>query len=309
MGQQKAYEEAGYEEVRWHAVEDERKCSICGKLHDTKFKINEAPHAPIHPRCRCILLPVIDEVEGTESHWMESEKSDLLRAMKHANKEKEFSNSEAKSIARALYNNYPEEYARVFSDILNEWTLLKAPKGKSKAGGGKIKISKESINGVKSINYLYRKKPFITMFHEFGHAFDEVMGFPLDAYKKNFSEMLTNDLLTYLGNDDIEHSLDNLFSHLERKNITTNFLQDILSSMELIKENGDILNYKNIKLGHDLHFYWNKYEVARNREFFAHYFSTIPFEKEHKLLQELFPTLSQLCDKMIVEYLRRDENG
>lgn len=63
MGQKKAYEEAGYDEVRWHAVEDERKCAVCGKLHDTKFKLNEAPHAPIHPRCRCILLPVIDEME------------------------------------------------------------------------------------------------------------------------------------------------------------------------------------------------------------------------------------------------------
>lgn len=77
MGQKKAYEEAGYDEVRWHAVEDERRCAVCGKLHDTKFKLNEAPHAPIHPRCRCILLPVIDEVEedkpllidlGTELH-------------------------------------------------------------------------------------------------------------------------------------------------------------------------------------------------------------------------------------------------
>lgn len=55
------YKEDGVEYVEWYAAEDERMCSICGEMHEKKFKTTEAPSIA-HANCRCILLPVVDKI-------------------------------------------------------------------------------------------------------------------------------------------------------------------------------------------------------------------------------------------------------
>lgn len=57
---QKRYEDAGIKEVYVFADEDERRCEICGKLHEKRYLIGEQMPVPAHPRCRCRILPVID---------------------------------------------------------------------------------------------------------------------------------------------------------------------------------------------------------------------------------------------------------
>ena len=57
---QKRYEDAGITEVQVWADEDERRCDICGKLHETKYLINEQMPIPAHPRCRCCIIPVVE---------------------------------------------------------------------------------------------------------------------------------------------------------------------------------------------------------------------------------------------------------
>lgn len=57
---QKRYEDAGIKEVYVFADEDERRCEICGKLHEKRFLIGEQMPVPAHPRCRCRILPVIE---------------------------------------------------------------------------------------------------------------------------------------------------------------------------------------------------------------------------------------------------------
>lgn len=48
---------AGYTRFRWVAVMDNRTCPKCAERHNKIFDVGVDP-PPIHPRCRCILIPV-----------------------------------------------------------------------------------------------------------------------------------------------------------------------------------------------------------------------------------------------------------
>jgi SPP1 gp7 family putative phage head morphogenesis protein len=54
------YIDMGVQKFKVWASEDERRCDICGKLHESVHDINENIPVPAHPRCRCRILPVID---------------------------------------------------------------------------------------------------------------------------------------------------------------------------------------------------------------------------------------------------------
>ena len=54
------YEDYGIQQVEIWADEDERRCDVCGKLHQKKFPIGAAVPIPAHPRCRCCIVPVVD---------------------------------------------------------------------------------------------------------------------------------------------------------------------------------------------------------------------------------------------------------
>lgn len=57
---QQRYKDYGVQEVEVWADEDERRCEVCGKLHQKRFPANATPPVPAHPRCRCCILPVIE---------------------------------------------------------------------------------------------------------------------------------------------------------------------------------------------------------------------------------------------------------
>ena len=65
----KRYEDAGITKVKVWADKDERRCDICGKLHNQVFDINAQLPIPAHPRCRCRILPVV-EVEPMENEQL-----------------------------------------------------------------------------------------------------------------------------------------------------------------------------------------------------------------------------------------------
>ena len=56
----KRYEDAGLKQFEVWADEDERRCDICGALHEKRFYIGEQIPIPAHPRCRCCIIPVIE---------------------------------------------------------------------------------------------------------------------------------------------------------------------------------------------------------------------------------------------------------
>lgn len=56
---QKRYEDYGVTEVEILVDEDERTCPICSKLEGKRYPIHGAMPVPVHPRCRCCVIPVV----------------------------------------------------------------------------------------------------------------------------------------------------------------------------------------------------------------------------------------------------------
>jgi SPP1 gp7 family putative phage head morphogenesis protein len=54
----------GARRYRFYAREDERTCEHCGSLHGLVFPIAQfevgVTASPVHPRCRCWEVPIID---------------------------------------------------------------------------------------------------------------------------------------------------------------------------------------------------------------------------------------------------------
>jgi SPP1 gp7 family putative phage head morphogenesis protein len=54
------YQDYGIAQVEIWADADERRCEVCGKLHEKKFDVGAALPIPAHPRCRCCIVPVVE---------------------------------------------------------------------------------------------------------------------------------------------------------------------------------------------------------------------------------------------------------
>lgn len=54
------YTDYGIQEVQIWADEDERRCEVCGKLHEKKYPVGAHVPIPAHPRCRCCIVPVVE---------------------------------------------------------------------------------------------------------------------------------------------------------------------------------------------------------------------------------------------------------
>ena len=57
---QERYKNAGVKEVEIMADYDERRCDICADLHQKRYPIDGKIPIPAHPRCRCCIKPVIE---------------------------------------------------------------------------------------------------------------------------------------------------------------------------------------------------------------------------------------------------------
>lgn len=54
------YANSGITEVEVWADYDERRCDICGELHETRHPIGGAMPVPAHTNCRCMIIPVVE---------------------------------------------------------------------------------------------------------------------------------------------------------------------------------------------------------------------------------------------------------
>lgn len=54
------YTDYGITEVQIWADKDERRCEVCGELHQKKYPVHAAIPIPAHPRCRCTIIPVVE---------------------------------------------------------------------------------------------------------------------------------------------------------------------------------------------------------------------------------------------------------
>lgn len=58
---QQRYKDYGIHQVEVWADKDDRRCEVCGKLHRKRYLATDTLPIPAHPRCRCCVIPVIDE--------------------------------------------------------------------------------------------------------------------------------------------------------------------------------------------------------------------------------------------------------
>ena len=63
---QQRYKDYGVEMVEVWVDEDEKTCPICAKHEGEKYPINARMPVPFHPRCRCCMIPVVDDNERKE---------------------------------------------------------------------------------------------------------------------------------------------------------------------------------------------------------------------------------------------------
>lgn len=56
----KRYEDYGIQQMEVWADKDERRCEVCGELHQKRYPMGATPPIPAHPKCRCCIVPVID---------------------------------------------------------------------------------------------------------------------------------------------------------------------------------------------------------------------------------------------------------
>ncbi|PHE19187.1 hypothetical protein COF59_08135 [Bacillus pseudomycoides] len=57
-----SYRDFGVTKVEWLATLEKRTCARCAALHGKKYKMGNTPPIPLHPHCRCTLVPV--EIDG-----------------------------------------------------------------------------------------------------------------------------------------------------------------------------------------------------------------------------------------------------
>lgn len=58
---QQRYKDYGVQYMQVWADKDERRCDICGTLHKKKYPISVQVPVPVHPRCRCSIIPVVED--------------------------------------------------------------------------------------------------------------------------------------------------------------------------------------------------------------------------------------------------------
>lgn len=54
------YTDYGIREMQVWADKDERRCETCGKLHKKIYPIGAQIPVPVHPNCRCSIIPVVE---------------------------------------------------------------------------------------------------------------------------------------------------------------------------------------------------------------------------------------------------------
>ncbi len=61
------FRDLGLDRVRFVATLDDRTCPVCGQFDGQVFGIDEGPRPPLHPGCRCTVLPDLGEPLGTRA--------------------------------------------------------------------------------------------------------------------------------------------------------------------------------------------------------------------------------------------------
>ena len=58
------FKQLGVQKVEWLVADDDRLCDECSDLDGEVFDIDDHPDCPLHPQCRCVLIPHVEEEEA-----------------------------------------------------------------------------------------------------------------------------------------------------------------------------------------------------------------------------------------------------
>lgn len=65
--QMDVYKNSGVvEKVMFSATLENNTCDICGDMDGKYYSLHNAPKIPVHPNCRCCLIPVVDDWKPTQ---------------------------------------------------------------------------------------------------------------------------------------------------------------------------------------------------------------------------------------------------
>lgn len=76
------YEDYGIQKVEVWVDEDERTCPVCASHEGEIHLVTDKMPVPFHPRCRCCMIPVIDDEEITEDKDMDTIKNNEIEMEK-----------------------------------------------------------------------------------------------------------------------------------------------------------------------------------------------------------------------------------
>jgi hypothetical protein len=139
--------------VQVWADKDERRCEVCGKLHQKTFSIYEPMPVPAHPRCRCCIVPVVDDVKQEP----EKQKTELPKIVNKFGQEAK--------VDDFLIKKYDKWQAPIelLSKLADEYDnrIVKVERTQIFGGG--------SFNATTGVLGLGTNKPYATL-HEFAHS-------------------------------------------------------------------------------------------------------------------------------------------
>lgn len=285
--------------------------------------------------CRCTTISVIEGYEPSlrrdnESHeemdyqnyndWLGSKgKESKVRSNDYFDK-----TNMKEMVGNKNYNDFLEgldsiedaNFKELLENIGSQLNFTELSDGKNSVRGNKVKLSQEAFNGNKY------KTPLQSVFHELGHAVDNLGVEALDSDFDRVSEMpgykLKNDIkkdLLKLFNDDLGltdgQKIKNpkKLSIFDQSAIVRKYKDLLEKNPKMYSALSDMMESTGAFIDHPLGFghgkkYWNA-SGMQEAEFFAHMSETVANKEARKMMYDLFPTASKKWEKMVADILKK----
>ncbi|EPH98176.1 phage protein F-like protein [Enterococcus faecalis 13-SD-W-01] len=310
----KRYLEAGLTKYDFLAHIDSRTTQTCKSLNGKTFDLKDyqpgtnAP--PMHVNCRSTIVPNDEELSAgkgsTEQH-----------ALDQTNMREKVGDENYEAFIESLESIENPKIKALLEKFGNQLDFNDLSDGKDFVRGNMVQLSQEAFEGAAY------KNPLQVVFHELGHAIDNL---GIEAFGSEYDRV--SEMPKYKLKNDINNDLLNLFNgdlsaikgadYQKLKNLKKMDIFDqgaiIRKYKKLAEENpkmysslSDMMESTGAFIDHPLDFghglkYWKTYGM-QEAEFFAHMAETVVNEDSRKMMYELFPSASKKWDKMLEDIL------
>lgn len=284
--------------------------------------------------CRCVSISVIEGYEPSlrrdnESHEIMDYKNynDWLGSKSKSTKDRVNDYFDMTNMKEMVGKRNYDDFLEVLDSLENdnfkkvlekigpqlEFNELSA---KNNVRGHKVQLSQEAFDGNKN------KTPLQSVFHELGHAIDNLGIEALDSDFDQVSEIpaykLKNDIkkdLLKLFNDDLGltngEKIKNpkKLSIFDQSAIVRKYKQLLEENPKMYSALSDMMESTGAFIDHPLGFghglkYWNS-SGMQEAEFFAHMSEIAANKEARKMMYDIFPTAAKKWEKMIEDILNK----